>query len=617
MKKKLAVIVAAAMAVQLAACSPGGGSGAGGGGDLAASGAAEASAENEAGEGYSSLYQPGTYEGKGEGRNGEITVSVTLTEDSIETVTVTEHQETPGISDPALEQIPNAIVEYQSLGVDAVSGATLTSEGIIEAAAAALSAAGADIQMLQNAPVEKAVAAAEDMETQIVVAGGGMSGIMAALTAANHGADVILVEKLGTLGGSAITSAGGLVTVDSGQVPDETDDSLTRVMERTRLMNETSVRQPDYDFLAAILAQTGETIDYIAEEFGLVPEIEDRGDYIRSQYGSGRNLITGLADQLEENGAKILLNTSAEEILMEDGQAIGLRVLGEGGEYSIYADKVIMATGGASWDEERMLAANPELEVMDLREMASVGNTGDGFRMMEEIGAKMGEGPFVKSSMVSLGVRSRLNIADAMLFDADGKRFCNESPMFTTMTNTFLLRQGSSAYYALFDTAHIGEEEQKALDEASKAGDIKTAVYGASIEELEEKLQIPAGSLRESYERYQEICESGVDADFGKDAEHLIPYDEEGGFYAVYAQPGSWGTFGGAITDQQFHVLREDGSIIENVFAVGECATSEFFGDYYQGAFSLGLYSTAGRIAAETAVNEINESRSENLEAVE
>ena len=168
----------------------------------------------------------------------------------------------------------------------------------------------------------------------------------------------------------------------------------------TRLMNETSELQPDYEFLAAILAQTGDTIDYISEEFGITPEFEDCGDYVRSRYASGRELINGLASHLEKNGAVVMLNTSAEEIVMEGNEAVGLKVTGEGGEFTIYADKVIIATGGANWDTERMLEANPELNTVAMRVMASAGNTGDGFRMLEEIGSKMGDGPRVKAAMV-------------------------------------------------------------------------------------------------------------------------------------------------------------------------------------------------------------------------
>lgn len=86
-------------------------------------------------------------------------------------------------------------------------------------------------------------------------------------------------------------------------------------------------------------------------------------------------------------------------------------------------------------------------------------------------------------------------------------------------------------------------------------------------------------------------------------------YDEAGGFYGAYLQSASWGTIGGALTDRQFHVLDENDAPIENLFAVGEMATSTLFGDYYLGGFSLGYYSAAGRIAAQTAVEEINKAK--------
>ena len=80
---------------------------------------------------------------------------------------------------------------------------------------------------------------------------------------------------------------------------------------------------------------------------------------------------------------------------------------------------------------------------------------------------------------------------------------------------------------------------------------------------------------------------------------------EDGGYYAVYRREGSWGTIGGAIVDKQQHVLKEDGSILPGVYAAGETATAQLFGEWYFGGFSLGMYMTAGRIAAENAVQEM------------
>ena len=609
MKKRVSILLAAVIAMNLVACSQSGNVGSGSASATAATQDTIAETTTEGtGESPSAItYTPGTYEGSGTGMNGDIVVEVTVTEDTIVSMIVKEHQETPGHSDPALEQIPEAVVRYQSLGVDSVSGATMTSNGLLAAAANALEQSGADVSALQAVSINRDTATAENMTTQVVVAGSGMSGMMAAVTAADEGADVILVEKLGVLGGSAGTAAGGLATAESELIPAEMDDSVERAIAYTRLMNETSVMQPNYEFLATILGQTGETVEYIAEEFGIMPEFEDRGDFVRTRYTSGRDLIDGLAVHLEGNGATVLMNTSAKEIVMEGEEAVGLKVSGPDGEFIIYADKVIIATGSANWDTERMLAENPELSTVTMQILASAGNTGDGFRMLEEIGAGMGEGPRVKDAIVSFtSLRGMGYFANQMIFDADGNRFCNESPLFMTMLNTFLQRQESPAYYALYSAGQVDADMLAALEADAVGDDPKKTVYGETIEELAEKLQIPAATLRASFDRYQDFCADGTDADYGKEASHLIAYEEEGGFYAASLQASTWGTYGGAMTDEQFRVLNEEGNVINNVFAVGECANSEFYGDYYYGAFSLGLYSTAGRIAGETAVSEIN-----------
>ena len=140
-------------------------------------------------------YTAGTYTGTADGRGGPMTVDVTVSDSAIESITVKDHLETLGIADLPLEQIPADIVEYQSLGVDTISGATLTSYGVINAVADALEQAGADTAALRQVAVNKEVQTAEDMTTQVVVAGGGMGGLMAAVTAAHEGAEVVLRRR--------------------------------------------------------------------------------------------------------------------------------------------------------------------------------------------------------------------------------------------------------------------------------------------------------------------------------------------------------------------------------------------------------------------------------------
>lgn len=561
-------------------------------------------------------FTPGTYTGTAVGRIAEVTVEVTVTEERIEKIEVIKSQETEGISDLPKARIPQEIITYQSLGVDIVTGATSTSYALINAVSDALAQAGADVDALRAVPVEKDIPSVENMKTQIVVAGGGMSGLMAAATAADKGAEVILVEKLSFLGGSLIVAGGGLVTVDS-KLYDGTDrdDGLENVMDFVYAVNETSERKQDYDFTKYMLQQSGITVDYIAENFNMTPSVYGNPAYTVTIFdGNGNGEVKGLARVLADKGVKVLLDTEAKEIVMEDGNAVGLKVQSAGGEFIIEAEKVIIATGGASWDKERMVAANPELAYMFIDEQAMQGNTGDGFRMLEEIGAKKGENydPIIKNGTVCYAPEFHFTwmtnpgTGAKLIVDDKGERFANEAPLNFTIFTRNMFRHGSEYYYAFFDEAHTSESFLPLLKQEAEKNNPKVAVYGKTIEEVAEKLSMDEQVLVATYNRYQELCLAGEDIDFGKDANNMVAYDDEKGIYAVLVRPSSWGTMGGVLTDNQFHVLHEDDTPIENVFAVGETATSTLFGDYYHGSFSLSYYATAGRIAAETAVAEIN-----------
>lgn len=556
-------------------------------------------------------YKPGTYTGVAVGRGGDITVDVTVSEDAITAVEIKDaSSETIGISVMPLEVIPEEIVAYQSLGVDTIAGATATSYGVLNAVANALEQAGANVAALRNVAVPKETPEAKDMSTQIVIAGAGMAGLVAAVTAADKGADVILVEKMPFVGGNLMIAGGGLGTVGAETVDE--DDSLDRVLDYFKMVNETSERQPDYDFIAYLLPETGKTIDYLDHTFGLAHTSTDRGDYVRTNFGQGADLTASLKRILDEKQVTILLNTRAEHVVMKDGKATGLEVSNDGGTFTISADKVIIATGGASHDWDRMVEKNPELNTIKFFEEAAVSSTGDGFAMLEEIGAQMGDGPYIKSAYPDIApafrytFRNSPSVANTLVVNAEGQRVNNEAPYNQMYFNKQLLRQASPAYYAIFDEQKTADYFLEALKKFAPDEDNTVAVYADTLEELAVKMDVDPQTLRASFDRYQSFCESGVDEDFGKDASHLLPYSEENGLYAVRVYAASWGTIGGAVVDHQFHAQNAQNETIENVFAIGECATSMLFGDYYFGGFSLGFYAAAGRVAAEAAVAELN-----------
>lgn len=151
------------------------------------------------------LYKAGTYTGSAQGMNGEVVVEVEVSDDAILSVKITDEKETDGISDPAIETLPVEIVEYQSLGLDTITGCTVTSTAILEAAAKALESAGADLASLQK-PVEKIAGETIEKTADVIVVGGGGAGISAAATVASEGKTVILIEKTAALGGNTLAS---------------------------------------------------------------------------------------------------------------------------------------------------------------------------------------------------------------------------------------------------------------------------------------------------------------------------------------------------------------------------------------------------------------------------
>ena len=563
------------------------------------------------------LYTPGTYTGVGTGRHGEMTVEVTVSADKIESINVVSENETKGIADLPLERIPQEVVMYQSLGVDNVTGATITSAGLKLAITDALKQAGADVDALRKVPVEKEVAPVADMETTVVVAGGGMGGLMTAAVAAYNGLDVVLVEKLPFVGGSLIVAGGGMITGNSEAFKEQgIDDNVEATMAWAHEFNKGAVREPDYDFVEYVVSQTGKTVDdYYIKAFGM-PSRLIMSTYPRARFGEagdtgyGAQETARMKEVILEHGGTILTDTAAKEIVMEDGKAVGLKVSAEGGDFEIRADKVVIACGGANHNKEMMTAVTPQLAYMTLDDATSIGNTGDGYAMLEAVGAKMGEGPYIKSSNVMFSQvfgyswRDVPSTTATLIFDANGVRYMDEG--VGIVANRKMIDHASPASYALFDAATMDEKVKADFDRFAEPGSARTVVYGQTIEEIAQKLGIDADVLSKTFDRYQTLCAKGSDPDQGKEAAQLVAYTGEAGYYAAFVQPGAWGTFGGALTDYNFRVLNaETDEPIENLYAVGECATSTLFGVDYMGSWSLGYYSTAGHIAAETIQEEL------------
>lgn len=554
----------------------------------------------------SGLFKPGTYTGEGEGIGGKVKVSVTVDENSITEVKILENSETKGIADAALEKIPAAIVEGQTLAVDAVTGATVTSQAILAAVEAALKEAGADIDALKVKAVDAGNKETLTYDTEVVVVGGGAAGLSAALEAVNNGAKVMLVEKLAMTGGSTARSGGkvqaaGTDIQKSHGVEDNADLYYNHLMTvgenkidpvKTRLIADNSLA--DFNWLVENGVEFSKNIEQLHEKYRPI-----RGHYVSvqdgkvEQDGHGWAITQPLEKKARENGVEILLETPAKKLIIDNnGTVTGIECENSAGNTIIInAKTVILATGGYDLNKELLEEYAPL--VKPVHSTVGSGNVGDGLIMARDAGAKIQAGG--GAVLLYLDLAAGVGEVGGLYVDTTGSRFVDETDFWFTRSKKLIDRNQTGMFY-ITDT----KGKLDSFDALIKEGRI---IEGSTIEELASKLGMT--ELHGTVDRYNSLAKKGKDEDFNKNPEYMKSV-EEGPFYAVPFLPITSGTFGGPITNENGQVIAENGGVIKGLYAAGEVANGDLFHQEYAGSGSsistcVGMGRIAGRVAAEEA----------------
>ena len=329
---------------------------------------------------FAATYTPGTYTGTGTGRNGAVKVDVTFTESAIASIVIGENEETESIAAAPFEQLPEAIVANQSLAVDTVSGATLTSNAILEAVSDAVAQAGGDPAALMVAPEAETPADLGDRTAyaDVLVIGGGGTGLAAAMSALNHGAQsVILVEKMGRLGGSTAVSGAVVAAQDTyyaKSVGYPTDFDAWLVEWKASSDADIDVigvdpGYPNYERVSKYFGEVAASVDWLQDlgvanwvTYPFFPNLHYQvPDYIIDETGAadpegGYMLTDRMGEWFEQNGGDIRLSTAGTKLLTnEAGDVIGATVEDKNVAYDIYAQRgVVLATGGFAASQEMM-----------------------------------------------------------------------------------------------------------------------------------------------------------------------------------------------------------------------------------------------------------------------
>ena len=559
----------------------------------------------------------GVYEGSANGMGGAVKVAVTVEDGKISDVEVLEHKETAGISDPAIEQIPQAIVEAQSTDVEAVTGATVTSEAIKEAVAAALSGEG----------TEEAGELEITIEPDVIVVGAGMAGLSASVRAAELGANVLVLEQNYRVGGSANT-AGGSISGAGYKI-----QKAAGIEDSPELFYQDFVTLGGEEFMNTEIAKvhaerSGAAIDWLQEDVGVeFSDKVDSGSYLtmdinRVTYtaggassGGGSYFVKGLSDKLQSyidaGTVQLCLDTLVTDIVLNDnGDVTGVMV----GDKEISAPSTIIATGGYGYCERWL----KEFNFTNITSNDPNTAIGSGYDFARKAGAAFDNmnysscyGGSVPVTGFQASLRCNINYNGSVWINTNGDRVFNE-PKATSMDKRTVWRTSDqNIIYVVFAENMMTEDKPLFTGMMSNSAPFTTEekiaeliekgyVFKAdTIAELAEKIGAP--NLEATLTKYDEDVAKGEDSVFGR-TDNLLSF-EEGPYYAVYTVPYLMMTAGGPRINGQGQLMREDGTAVGNVYLAGEIiGSANIAGHNTIGGIGHGICATWGCISAESAV---------------
>jgi len=592
----------------------------------------------------------GDFTGTAKGFGGDVSVTLTLTDGAITGCTAEGKDETEGVGSEAIAQMPGEIAENGSIAVDGVSGATITSTAIKEAAAAALTAAGLNPDDYKTAVEKDAAAEDSTVDADVVVVGAGGAGMTAAITAAAEGKSVVILESQSMVGGNSVRATGGmnagktvyqdenefgesagvektLKTAAEKYADNETITALAKtvseqwaayqanptgyfdsveLMELDTMIGGKGINDPE--LVETLCANSADAIDWLDEHGITLHNVSSFGGASvkrihRPVNAEGKTVSVGsymiplLEENCEKAGVKMMLDTTATEILTDaNGAAVGVKATGASGEtVTVNAKAVVLATGGFGANLDMVVKYKPELK--GFMTTNAPGIQGQGIEMAQAIGAATVDmdqiqiHPTVEANTAAL-ITEGLRGDGAILINEEGQRFIDEVGTRDVVSAAEIAQTGSYSWLVV----------DQAMADASSViqGYIKKGytVTGATYEELGKAMGVDAAAFAETMEKWNGYVEAKNDPDFGRTSFanplNTAPY------YAVKVTAGVHHTMGGLKINANTEVLNEKGEVIPGLFAAGE-VTGGVHGANRLGGNAVADFTVFGRIAGAAA----------------
>ncbi len=517
------------------------------------------------------VYIPGTYRGEAESHGGVIIVEVTVDENKITQIDFVDFNDAIYSEQPSYAIAEN-IIKANSTNIDTITGATETTKAVIVAVDDALENAYVDdIHKDEINKTYEVVVEYEDINTDVLVIGGGIAGLTASIEASESGADVLLIEKMTFLGGNANYAVSGLNAVETREqktlyIHDSVETFFDDTMKYGKNLN-------DVELVKRLTSESNLLIRWFETKGIIFTEVEYlSGSTNNRAHRPGQNVMIGnylieeLTRQLEINNVQTKLGTKAEKIIVEDNEVVGAVVSTTDGQtYNIYADAIVIATGGFSANNEMVVKYRPEFEGYGTTN--SSGSTGDIFEIVDGLDVEFIDLDQIQSHPTVMPLNNYtiseiVRNEGGILVNRNGVRFVNELGENDEVSKAIIDQNNGSAFLVFDQNIR---ENTPIINSYYKKGYLMEA---DDIAILAERIEVPRLELVNTVTQYNRAVETKVDSDFKRQL--MKTKINKAPFYVVEVAPAAHYTMGGLKIDKETRVYKTNGEYIEGLYAAGE-----------------------------------------------
>ena len=560
---------------------------------------------------------PVTTQGTGVGKHGDMTVAVTFDNGRIQAIEIVKGAENPVLAKKVYTDLKAAVITSNSADLDAISGATFSSKGFLDAVKDAAKKAGVTLSKADAKAIKKVVKNIPAVSNyDVVVIGAGGAGFSAAIEAKNAGANVVLLEKMPAVGGNSLISGAEMNAARNWVQPKLgiLDDSAERHAADTFKGGD---KKGDMKVINVMTANALDAAKWCRDYLGVRFEDDNLfffGGHSRKRAlipvgHTGTEFIAKFQAKADELGIPVITDMKAEELIKDKtGRVVGVKATSHGATYTFNAKGgVVLATGGFGANKAMVKKYNPKIDER-FKTTDAPGTTGEALYMAKRAGAQLVNMGYIQtypicdpiSGVIELIADSRFD--GAIMLNQEGKRFVEELERRDVLSEAILKQTGNYCWVLWNDNigkiSNTVKEHPTEYEAFTKQGIMATC---PDLKCIADFTKMPLKQLESTVKRVSSMAGKGNDKDFHHRGGLMDM--SEGQYYVIKAVPSTHHTMGGVRINEKAQALTAKGQVIPGLWAAGE-VTGVTHGTNRLGGNAYTDIIVFGRIAGEAAAFE-------------